>query len=405
MRKMVMLSLDAFFDRDLSLLTPGGFLEGWLKRSACCTSVKTVFPALTYPAHTTLITGCDPARHGVGQNQPFAPDTPAENRAWYWDASCIKAETLFDAVKRGGGKCASMLWPVTGKNPSIRWNFPEVLALPGENQVLKMLRYGTAPWILHMELKHGRDRVSTHEPHLSDYAVTLVEDVLAAHQPDLTAAHLVDLDEMRHHHGVESPEAVAAIHRLEARVERVDAAMRRIPGMRDAYLVLVSDHGQADVSVTVNLEETLEKAGLGGQFRVQSNGMSAYLFPSSDRSDVDAASVYFSVFGEKLGVSRVYDRAALDAMGCVAGPALSVEAGPDVVFEDGLPQAKREKATHGFGPGSPAENCLLAVRGPDIREGARLPSMPMRDVAPTLADLMGVSLPGCQGTSHINEMR
>ena len=93
------------------------------------------------------------------------------------------------------------------------------------------------------------------------------------------------------------------------------------------------------------------------------------------------------------------------SVGCVAGPDLAVEAAPGVVFADGLPQAKREKATHGFGPGHPAENCLLAVRGRGIREGVTLPEMPMRDVAPTLAGLMGVRLPQAEGTDHSRMMK
>ena len=80
-----------------------------------------------------------------------------------------------------------------------------------------------------------------------------------------------------------------------------------------------------------------------------------------------------------------------------------MEAAQDVVFSDGLPQAKREKATHGFGPGHPAENCLLAVRGRGIRP-CLLDSMPMRDVAPTMAGLMGVTLPQAQGRDRSGVM-
>lgn len=401
MRRMVVLSLDAMFDRDLACYAEDSFLSRWLREAAVCTQVKTVFPALTYPAHTTLITGCDPAQHGIGQNQPFQPDKEAVMRAWYWDAKDVRRESLLGAVKREGGRCASILWPVTGKHPAVRWGFPEVLALPGENQVLKMLSYGTPGWVLKMELKHGRERRSIHEPDLSDYAVTLAEDLIRHQQPELTLVHLVDLDEMRHHHGVDSPEARQAMARNEARVERVWRAMQATPGMEDALLVLVSDHGQADVSKTVCLEDALARAGLAGTARVQSNGMSAYLF--GEQPGAGKAEAFLREQGERLSVSHVYSRAELDALGCIEGPAFAVEAAQDVVFSDGLPQAKREKATHGFGPGHPAENCLLAVRGRGIRP-CLLDSMPMRDVAPTLAGLMGVTLPQAQGRDQSGVM-
>lgn len=392
MRKVVLVSLDAMFDQDWAHYQ-GRWLGDWFKQAAICTQVKTVFPALTYPAHTTMITGCDPAFHSIGQNQPFQPEKDPEMRAWYWEESQVKQETLFQAVKRQGGRCASMLWPVTGKSSAICWNFPEVLALPGENQTIKMLQYGTAPWILHMELKHGRKRISTHEPHLSDYAITLACDVIKTHQPELTAIHLVDVDDMRHHHGVNSPEALAGMDRMEGRVHSLWETMQRTPCMKDALLVLVSDHGQADVNQTVELEPAMRAAGLSVQ--VQSNGMSAYLFTEKPQQ----TQAWLDAHGKKMGISKVYNREKLEEFGCIQQVPLAVEAAPGVVFVDGLPQAKREKATHGFGPGHPAENCLLAVGGNGIKP-CQLPPMPMQDVAPTLAGLMGIALPSAMGKDH-----
>lgn len=399
MRKMVLVSLDAMYKADMLKLKECMPEEEWLTGSAVSLEVKTVFPALTYPAHTTLVTGCEPARHGIGQNQPFQPEKQPEMRAWYWEERQVKRETLFQAVKREGGRCASMLWPVTGKSRAIRWNFPEVLALPGENQVLKMLAYGTPGWILHMELKHGRERKSIHEPYLSDYAVTLAEDVIRAHQPELTALHLVDVDEMRHRHGVNSTEAWEGIKRNVKRVSTLWQVMQSTPGMEDALLVVVSDHGQADVDKPVNLGELMEKAGL--RVQVQSNGMSAYIF-TEDAARVKA---WLGEHMKDAGASHVYDRAELDALGCIPGPSLAVEAAPGVVFADGLPQAKREKATHGFGPGREEENCLLLVKGRHISGKGMPQTMPMRDVAPTLAGLMGITLRDAEGKDHSDAIK
>ena len=65
MRKLVLVSLDAVFDQDMKQFQES-WLGEWFRHAAMCTKVKTVFPALTYPAHTTLVTGCDPASHGIG---------------------------------------------------------------------------------------------------------------------------------------------------------------------------------------------------------------------------------------------------------------------------------------------------------------------------------------------------
>lgn len=410
MRKMVLISLDAVFREDLPKLAADGFLRELVRKSAVCDQVKTVFPALTYPAHTTLMTGCDPIGHGIGQNQPFQHGQKPEMRAWYWDAAAIRRPTLFDAVSGAGGTCASVLWPVTGKNRAIRWNFPEVLALPGENQVLKMLAYGTPAWILGTELRLGRQRVSTKEPHLSDYGCLLTCDVIRRKHPDLTALHMVDVDDMRHHHGVNSLEAMQGLERLEQRVQRIYETVRATRGMEDALFVLVSDHGQADVNRAVCITEGLEKAGFADVLQVQSNGMTAYLYRGNGDPKKEAEALqYLENNGNIMGITHIYHSDRLKAMGCFEGDGgvlvAAVEAAPGVVFSDALPEAKREKATHGFGPGHPAEDCLLIIHGQGIPEGCTLPSMPMRDVAPTLAELMGVALPTATGVSHAGDIK
>lgn len=331
-------------------------------------------------------------------------------RAWYWDSKAIKRSTLFDAVKEEGGRCASVLWPVTGKNRAIRWNFPEVLALPGENQVLKMLSYGTPAWILSTECRLGRQRVSTKEPHLSDYGCLLTCDVIRHKRPDLTALHMVDVDDMRHHHGVASPEALQGLQRLDQRVRRIYETAQATPGMEDALFVLVSDHGQADVNEPVCVADVLESAGFPDTFRVQSNGMTAYLYEYSRKEEEKIKALsYLEIYGKSFGIQKVHDTRALQSFGCFEGDGGrivgAVEAAPGVVFSDALSEAKREKATHGFGPGHPAEHCLLAIHGRDIPESYALPPMEMRDVAPTLAELMGVSLPKAEGISRAPLLR
>ena len=401
--KVVLISLDALFDQDLPLMRQQPFFGEFLAHASGCTHVRTVYPALTYPAHTTLVTGVDPRQHGIGHNQPHHPELEASMRPWYWDRAQVKVPNLFDAVKEAGGSCASVPWPVTGKTKSIRWNFPEVLALPGENQTWKMLRYGTPLWLLQMELRHRSERVSLREPHLSDYATILLKDVIASHAPDLSAVHLVDLDDMRHHHGVFNRETRKAIQRLDHRAAEIWETMQHTPGMEGAALCLVSDHGQADVRETVSLGEALTRLGLGSLFTVQSNGFGAYLFfrqKEEEAAHLRELTDFLRQHMAELRASAVYSAEDLAAMGAVEGVSLAVEAAPGVVYDDGLPQAKREKATHGFGPGHPAENCLFALRGKGIREGVWIPDMPMRDVAPTLAGILGVKMPQARGVDH-----
>ena len=60
--------------------------------------VHGVLPTITYPSHTTLLTGAAPARHGVYSNTTFDPFNK-NDVGWYWYAEDIKVPTLFDAAR------------------------------------------------------------------------------------------------------------------------------------------------------------------------------------------------------------------------------------------------------------------------------------------------------------------
>ncbi|PYV02883.1 MAG: hypothetical protein DMG26_10465, partial [Acidobacteria bacterium] len=67
------------------LMEGGSYAEG----------VEGVYPTVTYPAHTTLVTGRPPAEHGVYSN--LASREPGKNAGdWFWFASAIKVPTLWE---------------------------------------------------------------------------------------------------------------------------------------------------------------------------------------------------------------------------------------------------------------------------------------------------------------------
>ena len=191
---------------------------------------------------------------------------------------------------------------------------------------------------------------------------------------------------------------------VDGLVKDIHDTIRKTPGMEDALFVIVSDHGQEDIDRTVNLTELLQKYGWGSdRLGVQSCGMSAYFF-IDDEDDIPAVKRLLTDHAQEFGVTRVFDSLALDRMGCIAKVDLAVEGMPGVVFSDALDANKRHAATHGFAPGHAAENCFFAVCGNGIPGGKTLPSMPMRDVAPTVAGLMGISLPEAEGDDHTNRI-
>ncbi len=397
--RLLLISLDGLWEKDISSLEKLPYIGALIRRGTICTNVQTVYPALTYPAHATILTGCLPKDHGIAHNQPFTPSIPPERKPWYWDADDIKKPTIHQLVHDHGGKVASILWPVTGKSKYIRWNFPEVLALPGENQTLKMLRYGTAPWIINTELKYGRQRKSIHQPDLDDYATILAASLLQSRRPpELLTLHLVDCDEMRHHHGVNSFEAMEAIRRLDRRVGLVLTALDKMRLGKETIVAIVSDHGLADINEYVSLDQAIAKAGFAHVCRTQSSGMGAYIHFLKDAQKYCGSVRRFLEENQKmLRIDGVYGAAELAQMGAGRDIYLAVEAAPGVAFMDGYANEKHEMATHGFGPWHPAAKCLFMIAGPGIQQGVRLVTANMEDIAPTLMHAIGYRMDGTQG--------
>lgn len=389
--KLCLISVDAASGCDFEALMALPHFRALAERGVHCKQVQTVYPTLTYPIHASLLTGCFPARHGIGHNQPLQQEKRKEMRTWYWEIGQIREKTLHEAAWEKGLTVASILWPVTGKNRFTRWNFPEIMPLPGENAALKMIRYGTAPWILRMELLHGKTRASIRQPDLDAYAALLCEQLYRQRKaPDVLTVHLVDLDAMRHEYGTDSQEAHAAMLRLDAHLGRIMDAIDRANLREEMLFCVVSDHGHRDAETGILLDQALY-ACCGA--RAQSLGMGAYIHAE----DVEDAKKALEENKKKWRIGRILTDSDLRALQAPTEIHLAVEA------EDGCCYIDEEAPTHGehgFSVDCPQAQVLFMLAGPGIKENVPLPAMHLCDIAPTLAYALGLSLPAAQGCIH-----
>ena len=390
--RLCMISLDAVAQPDADRLLCLPALSALKGQGVFCDAVKTVYPTLTYPIHTSLLTGCYPDTHGIGHNQPFQPDTAPVMRRWYWSVKDIRVKTLHQAAREKGMDVASILWPASGKNRAVRRNFPEVLPLPGENAVFKMLRYASPLWILRMEALYGKQRKSVRQPDLDDYAALLCEKLYASRRPPhVLTVHLVDCDAMRHQYGTDSPQAHAAMERLDARVGRIVEAVRRAGLMEETLFCVVSDHGQQDAPRGVPLDRLLREA-CGA--RAQSLGMGAYIFGE----DLTAAWRALTQNKQEWGISRILGAEEIRALRGPDHVRLAVDAMPGCCFIDKPGETRGE---HGFSLDCPQACTLLWLAGPGIRQNETLAEADLVDIAPTLARALGLSLPQAEGQAII----
>ena len=98
-------------------------LRALMKDGAYAKGVNSVFPSMTYPAHTTIVTGVQPAKHGIFYNNVFTPDGAPQQP--YWQDSSIQVPTIWKAAKDHGLTVASLYWPVSANAP-VDYNIPDI---------------------------------------------------------------------------------------------------------------------------------------------------------------------------------------------------------------------------------------------------------------------------------------
>jgi hypothetical protein len=125
---VLMISIDGLRSRDVTEAPVRGLTLPTFRKlmadGAWADGVKDMLPSVTYPNHTTLVTGVAPALHGIAGNLTFDP-LQKNMEGWYWYASDVKVPTLFDAVHDAGKVSMNSGWPVTVGNRSITDNIPE----------------------------------------------------------------------------------------------------------------------------------------------------------------------------------------------------------------------------------------------------------------------------------------
>ncbi|MGI6214335.1 MAG: alkaline phosphatase family protein [Christensenellales bacterium] len=410
--RLILISLDAASALDADSLLSLPNISKMAANGAFCTNVSTVYPTLTYPIHASIISGCYPDRHGIAHNEIF-DEKPPLYRNWYWNWNSIEVPTLFTAAAQAGREVATLLWPTTGKAKFIKFNMPEILALPWENQVLKVLKYGSKLNLIRSELKYGNMRKGFDQPHLDSYITFLAEKLVERqyskeiekqsevsfssrerkkHMPDIMAVHLTELDSMRHRFGMGSDEEKQALRHLDQNVGRILAALSKQGCMEDSVICVLSDHGQESINDSINLNAVLEKHSVPA--RAQSLGLGAYFH--MERANRTLVYNHLVQHMDEYKISHVYSYKELKNMRAPKDVQVACEMQPGVEALD-CDEAKRHKATHGFGLKSPGAKTLLFMMGPNIKRGHRISEANIVDIAPTLAKAAGLSLPETDG--------
>jgi predicted AlkP superfamily pyrophosphatase or phosphodiesterase len=388
-----------------------------LMREGVVAPVIGVYPSVTYPSHTTIVTGATPARHGIVNNTLFEPPPMKPTGSWFWFARDIKADTLWDAAARRGLSVGLVSWPVsTGAGD---WNVPEIWS-PGKSpfESRDTVREYARPRGLVEEVERADPELFKNlTPDEGDDMRTRFAEYIIAHKrPQLMLVHLFDLDHFEHSYGPFTSQAFTTLEKVDGYIGRLLAAVERAGLLSETAVFIVSDHGFMAVSKTFNPLIVLEQAGLvktapdaDGRRRIIEWRALPYISGGScaiilrDNQDQEALRRVREAFRpyEQQGILRIIDRSELERLGTNPRAAFALEAAEGYAFGGGLTgetiTPSLNRGTHGYLPTLPDYRASFIAAGAGIERKGKIGEIRMIDIGPTVARLLGLELRDAQG--------
>lgn len=409
--RVILVSIDGLWARDLQRAESAGVrlptFDSLRRAGELAAGVIGSFPSVTYPSHTTMITGVPPARHGIYANGIFVdPSVRREFSPSYWERSEIRVPTIFDAASQAGLKVAAVFWPVSAHDPSIHYNIPDAWdPRPGAPSQLAALRYLGTPWLLDSLNAPGAG-----QPNDSMRAAWTAA-IVRRWNPDLVALHLIDLDHYKHESGIWSDSSVAALRARDRNLSVVLAAVAATEAGRQTTLIVTSDHGFLNYTQRLRPGVLLARAALvtvdtaatppvrSWDAAVHANGGSVMILPrdSSDRTLAARirAAIPDTLVGPGRPIRALFPRDTIAALG--GDPralwALDLNEGYYAIGGYSGPLlSERLGGGHGYDQRRPELHAFFLTTGPGVRPGVTRPLMRQTDIAGIVARIL--KLPG-----------
>ncbi len=381
------------------------------------------FPTVTWPNHTTLVTGTTPATHGViGNNYldrasvekiPFIPDPLFDKD------EIVLTPTIYDVAHNAGLVTAGIIWPATRNARTLDWTVPD---MGGDDA---WPQYGTPHWM--EELRADGIPVDRHGTWVREAAGGVQRDWLYTrlaahlfenHPPNLIIIHLVEVDHVQHKFGPRTPEAYWSVSFADDRVRDIVEAARRSPFGDKTTFVVASDHGFFPIVTDIRPNVLLSQAGYittdednattkSAWCVAQGGGCMVYVLDDERRDEIvaDLATRMAAVDG----VQAVFTSDQFGELGQSTPEAdprapdlwLAAESGYSFTDSDAgeevLVARETPGGTHGYLPNQPNMWGTLVISGYGVRAGQDLGLVPNINVAPTIAELLGVEMPTAEG--------
>ncbi|MGH9626820.1 MAG: alkaline phosphatase family protein, partial [Bryobacteraceae bacterium] len=221
-RHVVMISIDGFSAYSLKdPKVPLPNIRALIEKGVAAEGMQPVNPSVTWPNHTSMITGVTPAKHSViyngaavrgGEGEPVKvePHVPKNE--------LVQGPTLYDVAREAGLTTAEVDWVAIEKASNINWSFAEWPTVDGTVE-REMIAAGL---VTDEEIRTFTKSEITFRDEIWTRAG---EHILTRHKPNLLLFHLLTTDSAQHRYGARSLAGNTALALADARVGRlVEAA-------------------------------------------------------------------------------------------------------------------------------------------------------------------------------------
>ena len=416
---VIMISIDglaAYHLRNKDLVLP--HIRALIDEGAWAESSETVFPSITHPSHTTLITGVSPRVHGVlnnnMKNRRTGESFHITNKL---RSESIAVPTLFDAVRKQNRVTASFFWPETKGDAAIDYNLPETLDSASNADIrgaapkfLEMLRVAGIPIDFYYTWYRTRIFKGSADVVLAQAAA----HVIRTYKPSLLTIHFLATDMLQHSYGPDHYLARAALTNADQCVGLLREAVKEAGIASQTTFFIVADHGFHTVRHEINLYPVFKEAGLSDHVRLHPDDWSLWVEkgdtfdPARDSALLEKA---FARIKALPGVARIVRPGEFHALGLpeyeespyIEGQYLII-ADIDTHMAINIAGRSTQKVlletphhTHGYLPDHPRMYPALVLSGRGIKRAVRLGHTSNYNVAPTISHLLDLGMTGFTG--------
>ena len=421
-RHVVVVSVDAMVYEDLETLSKLYTFEEIWDQTARVNRVRSVYPTITYPCHSTMMTGVYPETHGIVNNEQ--PIVCERSSLWQHMRDMVHAKSVFDYAKEAGLTTAAVFWPVTGNDKNIDYLVDEYWPQHGESSEQCFRDSGSSEEVMQKvvltNLKLVENRHRQH-PWCDAFVMQCACDMLTAFKPNLLMVHPANVDAYRHQTGLFTQKVETGLHETNLWINQLMKAADDAGILDKTDFFIVSDHGQLAIRRCIALNVLLAEKGLidvaeDGSIRdwtafAKSGGLSAlvYLKRPGNADDLARTRAVLDelMATETAGIGQIFTEEEARREHHLGGSFSFVVEGDDYTsFSNDWvrplvkPLDNRNyrfgRASHGHLPEKGPQPTLIAF-GPHIKPGVVLENARLVDEAPTFAHALGLTMENVDG--------